>query len=118
MKGTKIKSLKPGMVVEQDVKDLTGRVLLTSGSTILEKHIKIFKSWGITEVFIKGIKGEEESPPPVNKDVDPELLKNTEKEMTVLFSHVDMKHPAINELYNLCVLRKFKMVSGQGGGNE
>ncbi|MFQ5443371.1 MAG: hypothetical protein ACE5EK_02020, partial [Nitrospinales bacterium] len=61
MKGTKLKSVKAVMVVEIDVKDLTGRVLLTSGNAILEKHIKIFKSWGITEVFIKGTQDDGET---------------------------------------------------------
>jgi HD-like signal output (HDOD) protein len=42
-----------GMVLTGDVITSQGRFLLPSGTVIKEKHFRIFKMWGITEVTVK-----------------------------------------------------------------
>lgn len=103
----KMAELKPGMVLSQDVKDLNGRILLSSGNRLSEKHIKIFKTWGVTEVAIEGadepVKGGEK---PLSGNVDEKAIEKIRQEMNSLFRHTDIRHPAIRELFNLCVTRK------------
>ncbi|MBF0611662.1 MAG: hypothetical protein G8345_07080 [Magnetococcales bacterium] len=41
-----------GMVVAKDVLDMSGRLLLGRATIVTEKHIKILKTWGITEVHV------------------------------------------------------------------
>lgn len=97
------------MVLAGDAKDLNGRVLMKSGAKITEKHIKILKSWGITEADVqKATKRDIEDAD--SKDLDPELLEKAETEVTRFFSHADRSHPAVKELFYLCILRKAKSI--------
>jgi len=49
-----IEELKPGMILEQPVKNNQGVLLLEAGAKITKKNIRIFKSWGVTEIPVKG----------------------------------------------------------------
>ena len=49
-----IDDLNPGMILELPVKNSQGVLLLEAGSRITKKNIRIFKSWGVTGVTIKG----------------------------------------------------------------
>ena len=49
-----IEDLKPGMILESPVKNRQGILLLEAGARITRKNIRIFKSWGVTGVTIKG----------------------------------------------------------------
>lgn len=44
--------LAPGMVLAKDVLDMSGRLLLGRAVSITDKHLKIFKTWGVTEVAV------------------------------------------------------------------
>jgi len=49
-----IEDLKPGMILEHPVKNSQGVLLLEAGAKVNKKNIRIFKSWGVTEVTVKG----------------------------------------------------------------
>src|SRR5690606_9676364 len=49
-----VEFLEPGMVLARDVRGSNGMVLLGAGAELNERHIGIFRSWGIAEVEIKG----------------------------------------------------------------
>jgi hypothetical protein len=49
-----IEDLKPGMILEHAVKNNQGVLLLETGAKITKKNIRIFKSWGVTGVTVKG----------------------------------------------------------------
>ncbi len=100
------------MVLAGDIKDLNDRVLLESGAKITEKHLKILKSWGITEADVQKAT-KEDIEDTRSKDLNPELLDKAEAEVTRLFSHADRSHPAVKELFYLCILRKAKSISGK-----
>ncbi|MBI5427091.1 MAG: hypothetical protein HZA02_02295 [Nitrospinae bacterium] len=113
----KIAQLKPGMVLAQDVKDLNGRVLLSSGNRLSEKHVKIFKTWGITEVAIeRADESMKSGEKPLSGNVDEKAIEKMRQEMNSLFRHTDIKHPAIRELFNLCVTRKLASQAARENG--
>lgn len=101
----KLKNLKAGMVLASNIKDLNGSILLKTGSAITEKHIKIFRSWGITEADIKD-KTKENTEAIVSQNLNSEILAKAESEVIYLFRHANHSHPVIKELYNLCILKK------------
>lgn len=103
----KLENLKAGMELASDVKDLTGRTLLKASAKISEKHLTIFKSWGVTEVDVQGVK-KEDVEDNIGKELNQELLAKVEAEVIDLFRHTDRSHPAVKELFNLCILRKAK----------
>jgi hypothetical protein len=50
----KIDDLKPGMILDQPVRNRQGVLLLEAGARITPKNIRIFKSWGVTEIAVRG----------------------------------------------------------------
>lgn len=111
MKVVKVDEVKPGMILAKNAVDLRGRVLLVSGKGLTDKHIRIFQTWGVTEVTIQdddnsGTKGK------VLPDKDSPLFRKLEKEFSELFGFSDMRHPAIKELYKLSFMRRWNAESG------
>ncbi len=49
-----IDEIKSGMILAYPVKNNQGVLLLDAGARISKKNILIFKSWGVTEVTVKG----------------------------------------------------------------
>ena len=49
-----IADLKPGMVLAHSVRNHQGVMLLGAGVKITKKNIRIFKSWGVIDVFVAG----------------------------------------------------------------
>lgn len=103
----KVDKLKVGMELVSDVNDLTGRTLLKTGAKITKKHLTIFKSWGITEADVEGFKNEDIDDH-IGKELSPESLAKAKAEVSALFSNSNLSHPAIKELFNLCMLKKSK----------
>ena len=49
-----IADLKPGMVLAHSVRNHQGVMLLSAGTKITKKNIRIFKSWGVIDVSVAG----------------------------------------------------------------
>ena len=49
-----IEGLKPGMILEHAVKNHQGVLLLEAGARVTKKNIRIFKSWGVDKITVKG----------------------------------------------------------------
>ncbi len=100
-----INQIKPGMKLEKDVQERSGRVLLRAGTEITERHLNILMSWGVSEADIESASREEAEAERLQK-VDPEILKKAEEQVRPLFAHADQDHPAVRELMRLSVLRR------------
>jgi len=100
-----INKLKPGMVLDEEVKDINGRLLLKKDKKIQPDHIRIFKIWGITEVNIQGNNGSKDEP---IDPADPELVEKIKKSTLDHFRHTDLEHPAVKEIFRISVLFRSK----------
>ncbi|NVL91299.1 MAG: hypothetical protein HWN69_10000 [Desulfobacterales bacterium] len=109
-----LEDIQPGMILDAEVKDRSGRLLLGAGSEITEKHLRIFKMWGVTEADIRGIE-KEEIAVETAAEIDPLLLQEAEAQGRELFHHTDLEHPFIKELFRLFTLR---MVRQKSGGDD
>ena len=96
--------LKTNMVLSEDVRDMNTRLLLAKDLKIQSKHIRILKMWGITEVNV--VTDEPDYEETTTKEIDPKLLERIEESTKYLFHHVDLEHPAMQELFRLSVLSK------------
>lgn len=99
--------LEVGMVLKSAVCDRSGRLLLPAGSDLTDKHLKIFRTWGITEADI--LLGPDEIPAEgasASDSRDPALLTEAEQATALLFTHNDPQHPMINELMKICLERR------------
>jgi hypothetical protein len=99
-----LEDIQEGMILADDIKDRNGRVLLAGGSKISEKHLRVFRMWGVTEADIQGIEREELAANIVAQ-LDPSLLKEAENETRERFYHLKMDDPFIMELFRLLTLR-------------
>lgn len=48
-----IEEVTPGMVIDKDVTNPQGAILLRKGCEITDRHIGVFKTWGIRSLFIE-----------------------------------------------------------------
>ena len=100
--------IKPGMKLEKDVQERSGRVLLRAGTEITERHLNIFRTWGVAEADIESM-SREEAAAQAARDLDPEVLKAAEEFVSSLFEYTDANHDAVRELKRLCVLRSIRL---------
>lgn len=100
-----IDTIETGMVLAADVHDRSGRMLLGAGAELTQKHLVIFRTWGVLEADIVGLGTDEESDQ-IPDDVDPLELAAAEQALVPLFRHANRSHPAIAELMRLAALRK------------
>ncbi len=95
-----IDQIKPGMFTVDDVVNSQNNVLIEKDKKITEKHLAIFKTWGITALHVKSCLDEEiESnltPAQLeiaNKIIDQKMILNTEE------------HPFLESLRTLLLAR-------------
>jgi len=102
---THINNLKPGIVLDEEVRNINGRLLLQKNKQIQPAHIRIFKIWGITEVNIRGSNSSKEVSA---SSVDPQQIEKIRESTLDLFRHVDLDHPAIKEIFRISILFRSK----------
>ena len=84
------------MILGSDVKDLSGRMLLKSGTEIEEKHLKVLRTWGVLGVDVVGEGDIEASAQVVElSDLPPEVIATIEAEIEKRFIGVDVSHPVM-----------------------
>ena len=103
MGSVRIKELKPGMVLAEDVTDIKGRLLLPKGKPIAPEHIRIFKIWGVAQVSVTGAPGEGEASA---KPIDPVRLESIRRELEHRFRLADRNHPAIRAVFDQALQAK------------
>lgn len=101
-----IDNLVPGMVLKKDVTDRSGRLLLPEGVLLAEKHLVIFRMWGVLELEISDESEPEPAAVAQGSEIDPELLAQATDEVLRIFAHNDPEHPAIRELIRVCIRRR------------
>ncbi len=100
-----IENLEAGMVLASDVQDRNGRMLLGAGAELTQKHLVIFRTWGVVEADIAGIDyADDESLLPA--EVDPAALEAAELSLIPLFQYAGTDHPALRELLRLAAIRR------------
>jgi hypothetical protein len=100
-----IDSISEGMILATDIHDRSGRLLLNEGAVLSQRHIRMLMTWGVSEADIAGIDSQE-GDSAITDEIDPEKLRNAEVELRPLFRNVNLAHPAMVELFRLCLARK------------
>lgn len=115
-----------------DAKAQCGRILVSKGEKLTKKHLEIFTKWGLGEACINERRKESETPPdaacsksvsfkekrtsfqlpPDFPSVSPKSLQKIQDEISDLFQHNNLEHPAVKELMRLGVLYTLKRQPG------
>ncbi len=102
---TQIDNLEAGMTLANDVHDRAGRLLLGAGVELSQKHLTIFRTWGVMEVDIAGPEdGDQNSHLPA--EVTHEQMDAAMTALAPLFRNSDQGHPVMRELLRLAAVRK------------
>ena len=104
------KYLKPGMILKTDIRDMNGHLLLGADTELTERHLYVFRTWGVLEVDIKDVT-EEEVEALVTENIDPEALRKAEADLAEIFRHAEQDHPFMKELFLFCSLRRVRLAS-------
>lgn len=99
-----VDNLEKGMVLDEDVKS-GSQILLAKGVKLTNKHINIFKSWGISSVDIDGACEQELTNIKLGQ-LSPKDRENLEKHLKEKFLHVDLGFRPAQVLFNTCLLNK------------
>ena len=104
MKHVGIEELKPGVILEHPVKNHQGVLLLEAGARITKKNIRIFKSWGVTEVTVKGQVARE---PHSAGQPEPRINASEELQLKEKFTDV-LDDPVMVEIFNAASRQLYK----------
>ena len=99
-----IDDLKLGMILELPVKNSQGILLLEAGARITKKNIRIFKSWGVTEVTVKGEVARETDSA---GQPEPRINASEEAQLKEKFSDV-LDDPVMVEIFNAASRQLYK----------
>jgi len=104
----KTEEIKPGMILQEDVVDNSGRLIISSGTILNEKHLRIMMIWGIGEAYILNEKklrlsddiSEKTEKEFQNQPFQSYVKNNISSEMgKKIFMFNDLKYPFISLLY-------------------
>jgi hypothetical protein len=95
-----IDKLTAGMVLDTEVCDRTGRVLLKCGCELTDWHIGKLASSGVVEVDIAGIESSSEQ---ADENISPEMMQQCIAVLDPAFSLVDKDWDVMKELHRLAV---------------
>jgi len=98
------------MILSSDVKDRGGRALLKAGVELSEKHLKIFKTWGITHIEVESDETTTTSLQAII-NAHPELEAAAQQAAENQFRHTDPDHQFIKELNALWIQRHIKVLA-------
>lgn len=102
-----VNDLHAGMVLMNDATHANGRVLLRGGITLVDKHIKMFKTWGLVGADIEGITQEQMATEALD-NADPLILESIRNELSTRFRHTDLTHPMLNMLHRLLLKQRIQ----------
>ncbi|QEP42531.1 hypothetical protein D5085_04905 [Ectothiorhodospiraceae bacterium BW-2] len=88
--------------------DLNGRTLLCAGNKITEKHLTIFRTWGVSEVTIESSDpcADDQEPELLPQNIAPELLQRLENELESYFQFATADHAVTRELRHYLIMKR------------
>ena len=103
-----VDQLKQGMILADDVVDINSRLLLKKGGTVESKHIRMFKMWGVGEVYVEG---KVEADADNGSGCDRAQFEEVARQTSERFRFNDLNHPVIKQLFALSVQHRSKAFS-------
>ena len=108
-----LEKLAAGMVVKNDIKDRSGRVLLRAGAEINERSLRVLRTWGITSIEVEGEGAGDDDEEQNSFTYPPEVLAQAQSRMEKMFRRVDLQHPAAKRLSEVVVERLAAEIVGR-----
>ncbi len=105
--------LTAGMVLASDLACPNGRLLLPRGAVIEPRHLRIMRIWGVVEADVAGCETNDDIVTCIS-DIEPEVFAHCEDWLSPFFGRFTLSHPAMGEIYRLCLLRAALTITSSG----
>lgn len=92
------------MVLEADIKDRCGRLLLRAGDSLSDRSLRVLRIWGITDAQVKG-HGEEQALEKGLEHLDPALVEAARCRVEQRYRHMNARSPAVKTLKREAIKR-------------
>jgi hypothetical protein len=109
-----IEGIKSGMILARPVRNHQGVLLLDAGARISKKNIRIFKSWGVLEISIKGNPAKAE---PRSGDSGVRVKESIEIQLKEKFCDV-LDDPVMVEIFNAAGKQLMRDIQNNESENE
>jgi putative nucleotidyltransferase with HDIG domain len=102
-------NLTSGMILAQDVKDQYGRLLASPSQAATSKLIRIFKIWGIGEVWIEECDSQGSTIKMQNHPPE-DIIRKAEEIVRYRFKYNDINNTFVNKLFQIsCICKARKL---------
>jgi hypothetical protein len=102
MPRVKLDAVAEGMTVAADVKNMDDMLLIPAGAVLTARHIKILRTWGISEIQTDG----EEEGSTTLMTIAPDVLQKMQDELVKLFWDFNANEPVQQEIFKLALRRR------------
>lgn len=102
-------NLQEGMVLAEDLRNSAGHFVLSRGTTLTARQIRMFKVWGIFSVAVEGTDDERIAR---EKEASRETTGRAEAFLETILPPSRRHHPAMAELHRICVERLAERMEG------
>jgi len=99
-----VDDLQTGMVLSEDLLGPHGRFLLPGGTVLDAGHLRVLKTWGVTEASIEGVT-RAEAEAEAEARLDPALLERAREHAEAMFMAADDAEEPMAEIRRLAVMR-------------
>ncbi|MFO7802168.1 MAG: HDOD domain-containing protein [Desulfovermiculus sp.] len=110
--------LVPGMVLESPVRDQKGRFLIPAGETVTEKHIRVCKIWGATDIWVKTSDSRDHSPAESVNEIPEPIRFQAEQRVREWFGDNDLENEFLAQVFRIAVQRKAMEMHSHGKSKE
>lgn len=90
---------QPGQVLSEDLRSETGRFLMGKGTTLTDKHCRIFRIWGVTSLEVVGDQGEDD-----RMEASPVQLLEAKTSQSSRYAQSNKSLPLVREMFRQSVL--------------
>ncbi len=105
-----IQEVRPGMILEKDMTTPGGRLILSGGTLLEDKHIRFLQRWGISRI---NVCCEDSGNSFSYEDLSEEDLAELESYLNPCFACNDLSDPVVQKVYNIGLTRlAHKMANG------
>jgi len=105
-----LSEVKEGMVTKSAVMS-QGRMIIGEGATVTPKMLRIFKTWGVTEIDVEGDFSESEMEAEAN--IDEEALKKIQEGLSLRFGEIDPQDKIMHEIYRIAKKKEIQRFAQQ-----
>jgi len=96
----RVTDLRPGLVLAGDVRDVSGRLLMSGGMCLSDRTIGVLKSWGVGEVHVTG-----EKACGLDETIGEDILAQAQDIVDARLARNDLTHPFVQEVFRLATAR-------------